>query len=119
MATTQFEATDARKAFPCWDEPESKSIFSVSITLPEELTAISNMPEDQILDLGNGLKNVTFADTPIMSTYLLGFTIAEMECVQRKTKHGTLMRVWTTKGKEKQAKTAKETRKQKKENYNN
>ena len=109
MATTQFEATDARKAFPCWDEPESKSIFSVSITLPEELTAISNMPEDQILDLGNGLKNVTFADTPIMSTYLLGFTIAEMECVQRKTKHGTLMRVWTTKGKENQGNWALES----------
>jgi len=109
MATTQFEATDARKAFPCWDEPESKSIFSVSINLPKELTAISNMPEDQILDLGNGLKNVTFADTPIMSTYLLGFTIAEMECVQKKTKHGTLMRVWTTKGKEKQGNWALES----------
>src|SRR5207247_11186092 len=42
IAATQFEATDARRAFPCWDEPAFKAIFAVTLVVPERLAAISN-----------------------------------------------------------------------------
>lgn len=58
MASTQFEAVDARRCFPCWDEPARKAVFACSLTVPSELTALSNMPESEIKTLGNGRKKV-------------------------------------------------------------
>ncbi len=45
MASTQFEALDARRAFPCWDEPARKAVFGVTLVIPANRTAFSNMPE--------------------------------------------------------------------------
>ncbi|MBV8452445.1 MAG: hypothetical protein JOZ29_09255 [Deltaproteobacteria bacterium] len=72
-ATTQFEATDARRAFPCWDEPALKAVYKVTLVIDENLTAVSNAGIEHERRLGNGKKEVVFKDTIKMSTYLLAF----------------------------------------------
>jgi len=82
IATTQFEATDARRAFPCFDEPEHKAIFEVSFIIADSHTAISNTLPTEIKEHSAGYKIVSFAPTPKMSTYLLAFIIGEFEYVE-------------------------------------
>jgi aminopeptidase N len=105
MATTQFEAPDARRAFPCWDEPAQKAKFEISLVIPSELTAISNMPIVSETPQAGGTKLVRFAESPIMSTYLLAIMVGEFECVEAQAE-GTLVRVWTTPGKKDQGRFA-------------
>jgi len=96
LATSQFEAADARRAFPCWDEPEAKATFDISIIAENKFTAISNMP---ILSKKKS-KNKTlykFAKTPVMSTYLVYIAVGEFEYLTGKSGK-TLVRVITTKG---------------------
>ncbi|KAL7538749.1 hypothetical protein ACHAXR_008772 [Thalassiosira sp. AJA248-18] len=100
MASTQFESLDARRAFPCWDEPGRKAIFGVTLTVPKNMDAFSNMPELSNKTLKGGKKKeLTFLDTPIMSTYLVAFCIGEFDYVQAQTSHGVLVRVYTPPGK--------------------
>ena len=109
LAATQFESTDARRAFPCWDEPSRKSTFDVSLDIPDEMVAVSNMPIVSDMKSSAGRKTITFDTTPIMSTYLLAFIVGELSCIEQSTKSGTLMRVWTTAGKEEQGRFALQT----------
>ena len=109
MATTQFEATDARMAFPCFDEPSQKAIFDITVQVPKHLTVISNTLEAGAPeDLGD-YKVVKFLPTPKMSTYLVAFIIGEFEFIQGKTKDNVLVRVFVTPGKKHQAKFALDT----------
>ncbi|KAI5841250.1 peptidase family M1-domain-containing protein [Tricharina praecox] len=104
MYSTQFESCDARRAFPCFDEPNLKATFDFSIEIPESYTALSNQPEKESKDLGNGLKKVTFVTAPKMSTYLYAWACGEFEYVESFTEReyegrGKLpVRVYTTKG---------------------
>ena len=109
LATTQFEATDARRAFPCWDEPAVKAAFDVTLVVPGNLVAVSNMPVVSEEEGPSRLKVVRFAETPVMSTYLLAFVVGDLESVEQRTDAGTLMRVWTTRGKQEQGRFALET----------
>eukprot|EP01084_Bolivina_argentea_P265221 449467_1 len=103
---TQFEVTDARRAFPCWDEPSIKATFSVEITCNKSLNVLSNMPSIDTKDIGSNLKRILFDKTPIMSTYLLAWVIGEFEYVESKTSRDIIVRVWTTIGKKSQAQFA-------------
>src|ERR1019366_99974 len=65
IATTQFEHSDARRAFPCWDEPSFKATWQINLTVPSHLAAYSNSPETSSTDLGNGWRTVTFSPTMV------------------------------------------------------
>ncbi len=106
MATTQFEATDARRAFPCFDEPAQKAIFHVSLVIQKGKTAISNTLPVSIREHESGFDIVRFAPTPKMSTYLLAFIVGDFEFIEKKSKRGVKVRVYTTPGKIHQAKFA-------------
>ena len=109
LATTQFEPTDARRAFPCWDEPAKKATFEVTLVFDDEYQAVSNTPAVEEIVPGPGLKSVRFAETPIMSTYLLAFIVGNLSSVQERAAGGTVVGVWTTPGKENQASFALDT----------
>jgi puromycin-sensitive aminopeptidase len=104
MAVTQFEATDARRCIPCWDEPALKAVFEVTLIVPENRDAISNMNVVEKKDHPDkkNMKIVRFAPTVVMSTYLLAFVVGEVEYVESIAENGIPIRVYTQHGKSEQ-----------------
>ena len=109
LATTQFEATDARRAFPCWDEPARKAVFDVTLVFADGFQAVSNTPIVEDTRPSPGMRFVRFGETPVMSTYLLAFVVGDLVSVQAEAADGTKVGVWTTRGKENQAGFALDT----------
>ncbi len=99
VATTQFESTDARRAFPCWDEPELKASYEVILIVDEPLAAISNGGQESERKLSGGKKEVVFKETIPMSTYLVAFIIGEFEATAP-VDAGTPLRIVHVPGKE-------------------
>ncbi len=95
-AFTQFQATDARRMFPCFDEPAFKARFRLKITIPAALQGLSNMPviSEQV---EGDLKHLVFGETPVMSTYLLALGVARLE--KKSIRIGeTEVAIWTIPG---------------------
>src|SRR5205814_3797488 len=94
---TQFEATDARRLFPCWDEPVFRARFQLTTVIPENWFAVSNIPIESERKIARG-KEVRFAATPSMSSYLNVFVAGELDLIESQS-GPTQIRVITTKGK--------------------
>ena len=87
LATTQMEATDCRRAFPCFDEPSLKAEFTVTLIADKNLTCLSNMDVASETELqskisGTTKKAVKFKKSPLMSTYLVAFIVGELNYIE-------------------------------------
>jgi puromycin-sensitive aminopeptidase len=99
VATTQFESTDARRAFPCWDEPELKASYAVTLVIDDHLAAFSNGGQQSERKLPGGKKEVVFKETIAMSTYLVAFIVGEFVATAP-VDAGTPLRIVHVPGKE-------------------
>jgi aminopeptidase N len=97
MLGTQFEATDARRFFPCWDEPAFRARFQLTTVVPGNWAAVSNMPIESEKKIAGG-KEVRFVATPPMSSYLNVFVAGELDLIESRS-GPTQIRVIATKGK--------------------
>jgi puromycin-sensitive aminopeptidase len=107
MAATQFEATDARRAFPCWDEPDCKAVFATTLVIDPTLTAVSNANIVSERKEG-GKKVLQFADTMKMSTYLAAFIVGDIAATATTMVGDTPLRLWCVPGKQHLAKFGQE-----------
>ena len=116
MLGTQFEATDARRFFPCWDEPVFRARFQLSVVVPENWLAVSNMPIESEKKIAGG-KEVRFAPTPPMASYLNVLVAGELDVIESRV-GPTQIRVIATKGKAELGRYALEASAQILEYYN-
>jgi aminopeptidase N len=94
---TQFEAADARRFMPCWDEPSFRAPMDLRVTVPSGQTAIGNMPQSSRTEKPGGASEIVFATTPAMSSYLLFLAVGEFDRITT-TAAGTEIGVVTKKG---------------------
>ena len=99
IATSQLQATDARRAFPCWDQPDLKATFGVTLIVEAGHMAIANGPEIGRTTLDNGKVEVRFATTMKMSTYIVAFVVGELEASETIDVDGVPLRVIHAPGK--------------------
>ncbi|MBS0152186.1 MAG: M1 family metallopeptidase [Nitrospira sp.] len=99
LAATQFEATDARRAFPCWDEPDFKSVFATTLVIDPQLAAVSNTAVISET-IENNKKVLRFTETIKMSTYLVAFVVGRIESTPPRYVGKTPLRLWTVPGKQ-------------------
>jgi puromycin-sensitive aminopeptidase len=92
IATTQMEPTDARKAFPCWDEPDRKAIFEITLVIDPDLHAYSNSPIVEETDEG-AKRRIRFAPTMKMSSYLVAMIVGSLEASEPVVVNGVPIRV--------------------------
>ena len=93
IATTQFESTDARRAFPCWDEPAYKATFATTLVVDPQHLAVSNTAVVRESFGDPGRRRVTFAETMPMSTYLVAFVVGPLEITDPVDVDGVPVRV--------------------------
>jgi aminopeptidase N len=105
MLSSKLEPADARRIFPCWDEPAFKATFALAVTVPRNFLAVGNMPFVREEPVAPDLKRVVFAPTPKMSSYLFVLTAGELERLTAEA-DGVTVGVVTTAGKSGQGRYA-------------
>ncbi len=108
---TQMEPSDARRMFPCWDEPVFRAVFQLTAVVPQKHTAISNMPTEGETALADGKREIVFGASPAMSSYLVAFASSELESIEDEV-DGVKLRIFATPGKRAQMRVAMEATKQ-------
>jgi aminopeptidase N len=98
MLSTQFEATDARRMFPCWDEPAFRATFQLTATVPAPWTSVSNMPIESRTVHG-AVATTTFRRSPKMPSYLVEYSAGDLAHVDA-TAAGKQFSVWAVRGQE-------------------
>src|SRR5262249_16135910 len=99
IAVTQFESTDARRAFPCWDEPEFKASFAVSLVVDDKLTALSNGAVLSEEPVAGGRRRGRFRETVVMSTSVVAFVVGPFGATRPDDVDGVPLRVAAVPGK--------------------
>uniref|UniRef100_UPI00398F0FD5 glutamyl aminopeptidase isoform X2 n=1 Tax=Pristiophorus japonicus TaxID=55135 RepID=UPI00398F0FD5 len=94
IAATDHEPTDARKSFPCFDEPNKKATYTISLIYNEPYQVLSNMPVEKEYNLGGGQKKTTFQTSVKMSTYLVCFAVHQFTFEERKSLKGIPLRIY-------------------------
>lgn len=107
LLCTQMEPSDARRMFPCWDEPVFRATYDLSCVLPESGSAVSNMPIERETPLGDGRKEVAFFRTPSMASYLVALIAGELQAIEGESE-GVRLRVLATDGKQEEGRYALE-----------
>jgi aminopeptidase N len=97
MVSTQFESTDARRMFPCWDEPAFRAVYTLSATLPAAWTAVSNMPVAARVVHG-AMATTTFQPSAKMASYLVVLSAGDLKSISSIDANGTRHEVWATSG---------------------
>ena len=107
LISSKLEPADARRIFPCWDEPAFKATYALEVTVPRRFLAVGNMPVTREEPVAPDLKRVAFAPTPKMSSYLFVLTAGELERITAEA-DGVTVGVVTTAGKSAQGRFALE-----------
>ncbi|XP_073690212.1 glutamyl aminopeptidase [Garra rufa] len=94
IAATDHEPTDARKSFPCFDEPNKKATYTISITHDNAYKALSNMPVEKTQNVTDGKTKTLFKKSVKMSTYLVCFAIHQFDYVERISKRNIPLRIY-------------------------
>jgi aminopeptidase N len=104
LLSTKFESTDARRMFPCWDEPAFRATFQLSFTVPAGWATVSNMPI-ATRQVHGDLATTTFRRSPRMPSYLVEFTAGELAVIRGEAQ-GVQLGVWAVRGRERDGATA-------------
>ena len=111
MLATHMEPVHARRLFPGWDEPVFRASFEITAVIDEPLTAVSNMPVSSVAALPGGKKEVTFARSLPMPTYLVALFVGDLEVLEDSV-DGIALRIYTVKGKSGRARYAMQATRQ-------
>jgi len=104
LLSTKMESTDARRMFPCWDEPAFRSTFELTVTVPAAWATVSNMPVAR-RELHGGEQTTTFERSPRMPSYLIELTAGDLAAIGSRT-GGTEVGIWAVRGRERDGQVA-------------